>query len=500
MKRLSMRVRIAFVFATLIAAVALFMIQFFPAQMAEQAQISTERRARTVTRVMATAVAPALEFDDADYAAKILGWLASTPDARFAVVITENGKRFAAWSAERVPATLPTAPTAIIGNTLVTSAPVVGRVGGGGTLYLGQSLDRLVADRAAARRTVVTASLIVLAIALCACLVIATTLVRPFERLTTIAHDIARGTKPPRIETVKGGREVVQMTNALGTMLDRLNAANSQLVEASRHAGMAEVATGVLHNVGNVLTSVNVGIETLAERIGTIPADRIERAGDLLNKVCDAPQIDRDKVQAGVKYLAAISSHLVAERTAMLAEIATLRNHVGHVSRVIAQQNSYAKRGGVDEQVTLGKLVDEAIALGCPEHKRHGVQIVRRVDDDEVTTDRHRVLQIAVNLIANARDSVTSHAGGTQRVTVTCGVIDGMLELRVEDTGAGIAGDSLLRIFNAGFTTKPKGHGYGLHSSALAAEQLGGTLRCASEGPGHGATFVLRIPVKREQS
>jgi methyl-accepting chemotaxis protein len=315
MKRLSMRVRMASVFATLIAAVALFMIQFFPAQMAEQAQISTELRARTVTRVMATAVAPALEFDDADYAAKILGWLASTPDARFAVVVTDNGKRFAAWSADRIPATLPSAASAISGNLLVTSAPVDGRVGGGGTLYIGQSLDQLVRDRAAARGTVVTASLIVLAIALLACLVIATTLVRPLERLTAIAHDIARGTKPPRIEAVKGGREVVQMTNALGTMLDRLNAANSQLVEASRHAGMAEVATGVLHNVGNVLTSVNVGIETLGERVGTIPADRIERAGELLRKVCDAPQVDREKVQAGVKYLAAISSHLVLERT-----------------------------------------------------------------------------------------------------------------------------------------------------------------------------------------
>jgi signal transduction histidine kinase len=184
----------------------------------------------------------------------------------------------------------------------------------------------------------------------------------------------------------------------------------------------------------------------------------------------------------------------------MLADLATLRNHVGHVSRVISQQNSYAKRGGVEEQVTLGKLVDEAIALGCPETKRQSIQIARRVDAGDVTTDRHRVLQIAVNLVANARDSVTSHAGTAQRITVSCGVVDDILEFRVEDTGAGIAADSLLKIFHAGFTTKPKGHGYGLHSSALAAEQLGGTLRCSSEGLGHGATFVLRIPVKREQS
>jgi signal transduction histidine kinase len=121
-----------------------------------------------------------------------------------------------------------------------------------------------------------------------------------------------------------------------------------------------------------------------------------------------------------------------------------------------------------------------------------------------VTVDRHRVLQILVNLLANARDSLSAQqtAGTTNdlRVTVTVTADDGWLEMRVDDTGGGIDPEKLTKIFHAGFTTKPKGHGYGLHSSALAAEQLGGTLRCSSAGLGHGASFVLRVPMGSENA
>jgi signal transduction histidine kinase len=125
---------------------------------------------------------------------------------------------------------------------------------------------------------------------------------------------------------------------------------------------------------------------------------------------------------------------------------------------------------------------------------------VQSVAAEMVTLDRHRVLQILVNLLANARDSVTTHkrAGAKEvRITVDGLVETGWIELSVEDSGGGIAPESLLQIFNAGFTTKPRGHGYGLHSSALAAEQLGGTLRCTSAGLGHGARFVLRVPTEK---
>ena len=484
---MTLRVRMAIVFGLLITGVAVFMVFFFPARMADQARAYDELRARTVTQVMANAVAPSLEFDDDDHANRILAWLAATPDARFAVVIGEHGQRFAAWSPERIPPRLPQTALEIDDNLLVTSAPVQGRGGTAGTLYIGQSLDQLAAARKAAQGTVVSASALVLLIGLLACFVIATALVRPLERLTTIAHDIARGDKPPRIDAVTGGVEVLQMTSALGTMLDRLNEANSQLVQASRHAGMAEVATGVLHNVGNILTSVNVGIESISEKIAELPAERVRRAGELLAKGAE--------LEIAVKYLSGIAEVVAQDRTALLGELVTLRGHVDHVNRVVTMQNAYARTGGVDEQAELAKLIDEAIALGCPNPGR--IQIEPDVADASVFIDRHRVLQILVNLIANARDSLTAHQGSEMTLRVSAAIDAGALAITVADTGGGIASESLVRIFNAGFTTKPKGHGYGLHSSALTAEQLGGTLRCHSDGPGKGASFTLLIPIQR---
>ena len=282
MSQLSLRVRMVVVFGVLITAVAGFMVEFFPARMAEQARAQAELRARTMTQVIASAVAPALELDDAAHASKVLAWLASSPDARFAIVLGDTGARFAVWNPGRVPARLPEAASAIEDDLLITKAAIVGRGGGRGTLHVGLSLERLIEDRDAARDTVVSAALVVLAVGLVICALLATALVRPLERLTTIARDIASGVKPPRITALAGSREVAETTHALGTMLDRLSDANRQLVAASRHAGMAEVATGVLHNVGNILTSVNVGLETLDEHAHAIPADRVRRAGELL--------------------------------------------------------------------------------------------------------------------------------------------------------------------------------------------------------------------------
>jgi two-component system, NtrC family, sensor kinase len=504
MTRLSLRMRLAIGFGCLMVGIAVFMMQFFPARMAEQARDSAQRRARTVTQVMATAVAPALEFDDADNARQILGWTAQAPDALFAVLVDDHGRRFAAFHPELVPQFLPPIADLVDDDRMVTSAQVVGRGGSAGRLYVGHSLDTMKAVMTSARMTVIEAAVVVLVIGLLGCALVATTLMRPLERLTAMAHDIAKGKKPPRISAVAGGIEVVQMTSALGTMLERLNEANSQLVEASRHAGMAEVATGVLHNVGNILTSVNVGIESVAERVRAIPGDRVRRAGDLLTSSRAGGNVQLEKLDAAVKYLTAIADHLTGEQKSLLEELVTLRGHVDHVNRVVAMQNGYARTGGVHEPTSLVKLIDEAIALGVPAPGRHAIEIERHVPELEVMVDRHRILQILVNLLANARDSLSAYqrSGATTplRVTVTVTNEDGWLEMRVDDTGGGIDPEKLTKIFHAGFTTKPKGHGYGLHSSALAAEQLGGTLRVTSAGLGLGATFTLRVPMKKDNA
>jgi signal transduction histidine kinase len=499
-KHASLRTKMAVMFGLLIAGVAAFMVVLFPQRMEEQARASAELRAWTVASVLASGVAPALEFDDGENAAKALAWLERMPDARFAVVLADNGTRFATWNTARVPLQLPRPDTAAVDDdVLVVGARIVGRNDVYGTLYFGLSLEKMVAERDDARSFVMRASLVVFVAGIFACVVLATALVRPLRKLTLTAEEIARGARPPHIARMAGGLEVAHMSSALGTMLERLNETNGQLVQASRHAGMAEVATGVLHNVGNILTSVNVTLELVHEGVSASHIDRVQRTRELLEQARGQGTIDPHKLDAGLKYLGAIASHLETERTATLSGLTTLRSHVDHIKRVVAMQNAYARTGSIDELTRLATLVDEAVALGCPDSAKQRISIAVDVDAvREVVTDRHRVLQILVNLIANAKDAVIANPdpAAPRRITITAAACSGWLEARVDDTGTGFLLEHRDKIFSAGFTTKLKGHGYGLHSSALAAEQLGGTLRCSSAGPGRGASFELRVPAK----
>ncbi|MFY0573228.1 ATP-binding protein [Cystobacter fuscus] len=110
-------------------------------------------------------------------------------------------------------------------------------------------------------------------------------------------------------------------------------------------------------------------------------------------------------------------------------------------------------------------------------------------------TDKHKVLMILVNLISNARYAMESVPQGHRLLVLTLDtLVEGRLRVAVTDNGVGIAEDMLTCIFQHGFTTREGGHGFGLHASALAAQELGGSLVAQSEGPGRGATFILELP------
>jgi len=113
----------------------------------------------------------------------------------------------------------------------------------------------------------------------------------------------------------------------------------------------------------------------------------------------------------------------------------------------------------------------------------------------QVMTDKHKVLMILVNLISNAKYALDSAPVGQRCLTLRLEApAADRVRIEVRDNGMGIEPELLTRIFQHGFTTRDEGHGFGLHSSALAAQELGGMLTAHSEGPGRGATFTLELP------
>ncbi len=279
---------------------------------------------------------------------------------------------------------------------------------------------------------------------------------------------------------------------------------NSQLVATSRQAGMAEVATGVLHNVGNVLNSINVSASVVEDTLRKSKVSMLKQVADLLaGHAADLGAfMTRDERGRLVpSYLTKLAAHLAEEQAGLLGELKTLTSHVGHVKDIISLQQSISRTAGVVEPVALRDLLENALQMVAAIVSKYHIDVVREYTEvPQVRTDKHKVLQILVNLVTNAMDAmketVEARDGrlvvriGRHRPDPRC------LRVEVEDNGVGISPENLARIFTHGFTTKKKGHGFGLHSSVLAARELQGSLTAASPGPGGGATFTLVLPVE----
>lgn len=279
---------------------------------------------------------------------------------------------------------------------------------------------------------------------------------------------------------------------------EEVEALHHQLVEASRSAGMAEVATGVLHNVGNVLNSVNVSSTLLADRLRKSRAPNVARAAELLHaRNGDIAEwlANDEKGRMLPAYLAELGKHIASEHAEMSAELELLVKNVEHIKEIVAMQQNYAKVSGFTEALPLEKLMDDAIQMNAAAFERHRVQVIRNYANvPNVRVDKHKVLQILVNLLRNAKYAMDSCA---ERRLVLNISRPGQRTVRVtvSDTGCGIPPENLTRIFSHGFTTKRDGHGFGLHSGAIAAKEMGGILAAESEGVGRGATFTLELPI-----
>jgi signal transduction histidine kinase len=277
--------------------------------------------------------------------------------------------------------------------------------------------------------------------------------------------------------------------------------AQQNLIELSRQSGMAEVATSVLHNVGNVLNSVNVGAAVVYEKVRDLRFDRlsaaVEMVQDHIHDLSNFVETD-PKGQRVVPYLANLSTHLQTERQRLLVELETMTSHIDHIKQIVATQQDYAKVSALIELVSLPKLAEDAFRMVESSFERHHVDILREFEDvPSVPAAKHKVLEILVNLLRNAKQAVIEHNGSLRQIRV-CIKSAGHDKVRVEvhDTGVGVARENLTRIFAHGFTTKPNGHGFGLHSGAIAARQMNGSLWAESDGPGCGATFVLELPME----
>ena len=327
------------------------------------------------------------------------------------------------------------------------------------------------------------------------------TVLAPIALLTQHAVGIGRSEDFTRRIESERDDEIGILAREFDGMIVKLAQSRADLVKAARAAGMSEIATGVLHNVGNVLNSVNVSATLVAERArGSSTAD--------LRQVMDALRPEADDLAAFIArdprgkhlypLLDSLSEQLASEQETILCEVRSLCDGIQHIKELVQAQQGHAGRAGVRELVSLGEQIEAALAItGQAMPAGAKIEIQREIEElAPAAVDRHRVMEVLVNLIQNARQSVIEAEARPARIWLRLErVSTDRVRIEVRDNGVGIRPENLARVFTHGFTTKKTGHGFGLHASANAATEMGGKLTAHSDGPGRGATFVFELPL-----
>ncbi|EGF27213.1 PAS domain-containing protein [Rhodopirellula baltica] len=279
---------------------------------------------------------------------------------------------------------------------------------------------------------------------------------------------------------------------------------NQELLDASRQAGMAEIATGVLHNVGNILNSVNVSVSVIRNQYSKSALANLEKVSSL---IAEHEQTFPEFVatdQRGKKipaYVKRVTHALSGERHTIDGELTDLVKNIEHIKEIVAAQQSMASSSEMIQELDLRGLIEDALAANKASLMNHDIKISLDLEEADrlIVTDKHRFLQIVINLIKNAKDSLVENKISDPQIIVRATRQEDSNTVSVIDNGIGIPAESLQQIFQHGYTTKMEGHGFGLHSSANTAGEMGGQLAAFSDGPGCGARFDLTLPIVQKE-
>jgi sensor domain CHASE-containing protein/two-component sensor histidine kinase len=296
--------------------------------------------------------------------------------------------------------------------------------------------------------------------------------------------------------------ELGALAREFDQMVERLAEARRQVVDTSYEAGIAEMASGVLHNVGNAMTPLGVRVAGLRERLRLAPDGDVELAlAELARCAGDAGR--REELH---QFLGIAAAELARAVVSARDDAAAASEGLQAIHEVLGEQTRFARNARVVEAVELPRLLSGSLAL-VPEAKRERLELI----EDEslqwigpVRVARITLQQVFQNLVVNAAEAARPGGKGRLVVRAARDQCDGRawLTLRFEDDGQGIAAEHVERVFEKGFSTKPRetNAGIGLHWCANAMNSLGGSIRADSAGPGRGAVIELRIPLEAVES
>jgi two-component system, NtrC family, sensor kinase len=549
LKNLSINAKLNLLVLVSSGAALLLATAFLVYNDADMIRSSKVQQLAALAKVLGANSMAALNFDDPAAARESLSSLSLQPTVQFACIYNAKGDKFATYQADKLMEFVPPFPGPdghlfVPGNCLTVTQTITHDGEKVGTIYLYASIEDLY--KQLLRYVGVVA--IVIIVSMTVAITLSSRLHRfisvPILQLAKTAQMVSAnrdysvrvqkyandelGTLYNEFNDMLGqierGEKELQKTHfqleiRVGQLSDanlelikeiaerkraesELEIVNRQLLDTARRAGMAEVATGVLHNVGNVLNSINVSSTLVADRLSKSKISDLYRAVSLLNRHADdldkfLTEDEKGKQLPGFFNL--LASHLENERASLIEEMHSLTKNVNHVKSIVSMQQSYAGASGIIETVVLADLIEDAIMLNASSFGKYEIELVRSYAPmPRVQVEKQKVLQILINLVRNAKEALVESRRKDRQLTLRIRMCDNPNEdkmlIDVIDNGIGIDAHNLTKIFSHGFTTKKHGHGFGLHSSANTAKELGGNLMAHSAGPDCGAVFTLELP------
>lgn len=311
-------------------------------------------------------------------------------------------------------------------------------------------------------------------------------------------HNLNRGRKILKAKVSERTHELEDTNRRLEASHEELKQIQARLVEAAHHAGMAEIVNGILHNLGNVLNSVNVTAESLQGSDECKRAEALKRLNDLLAEPDDLGDFfaNDPKAELVPKYLAKIQKGLETDHKRFREQMTRLLAGVRMMRDTIMMQQDYAKNAGIYEQIQLKDVVEDMLIMQTMELTKRRIQLTRAyVEAPSIKVHRHKLANVLTNLLKNALDALKMNEPDDRRIWVGIQPTPNGMEIYVRDNGLGISQENLDKVFRYGFTTKDTGKGFGLHSCAVAMSEMGGSLTAESKGLGKGATFRCILPL-----
>ena len=328
--------------------------------------------------------------------------------------------------------------------------------------------------------------------------------VAPLSTLTSKAVEIGRRDDTTIRVGLQRADEIGQLAGEFDRMLGKLARSREQVIETARKAGMSEIATGVLHNVGNVLNSVNVAANLATKKTEELSLGDLE----MLVKVLKVHESDLAAFMGQdprgkhlVPFMTELAETLRTQHRSLQDELRALNQGIEHIAELVRAQQSHAGSKGVFEPAVLSEQLEAALSICKQALDACGELRIERDFSElpSVRVDKHKLMEILVNVIQNAGQALIEKGAADKRLTLRLTRPDERTaRIEVRDNGVGIPRENLTRIFQHGFTTKKDGHGFGLHVSANAATEMGAKLHAESDGPSRGAAFFLDIPIETE--